>query len=103
MSRKRKTNPRTPGAVGAPRRDRHPSALCSAAALLPAPVFLPGLNRYPTPMLTDIRVQAVRPAYEDFHYRTPIKFGGVAVDRVTLLNVEVDVETRGGKTATGFG
>ena len=54
-------------------------------------------------MLTDIRVKDVRPSTEDFRYRTPIKFGGVAVDRVTLLNVEVDVETLGGKRATGFG
>jgi L-alanine-DL-glutamate epimerase-like enolase superfamily enzyme len=50
-----------------------------------------------------IRIKAIRPSYEDFSYRTPIKFGGVAVDRVTLLNVEVDVETRSGKVASGFG
>jgi L-alanine-DL-glutamate epimerase-like enolase superfamily enzyme len=55
------------------------------------------------PMRTDIRVKAVRPGYQDFRYRTPIKFGGVALDRVTLLNVELDVETRAGKRATGFG
>ncbi|HVK08863.1 MAG TPA: mandelate racemase/muconate lactonizing enzyme family protein [Gemmataceae bacterium] len=54
-------------------------------------------------MLTDIRVKAVRPAFEDFRYRTPIKFGGVALDRVTLLDVEIDVETRTGQRATGFG
>jgi L-alanine-DL-glutamate epimerase-like enolase superfamily enzyme len=50
-----------------------------------------------------IQIKDVRPSYEDFLYRTPIKFGGVAVDRVTLLNVEVEVETRAGKTARGFG
>src|SRR5438067_325364 len=54
-------------------------------------------------MRTDIRVRDIRFSYEDFLYRTPIKFGGVAVDRVTLLNVETDVETRAGKVARGFG
>ncbi len=52
---------------------------------------------------TDIRLEAVRFAYEDFTYRTPIKFGGVALDRVTLLNVECDVRTGGGQRARGFG
>lgn len=41
--------------------------------------------------------------YEDFRYRTPIKFGGVALDRVTLLNVNMTVETKGGKISRGFG
>ena len=50
-------------------------------------------------MTTDIRIKDVRLSYEDFRYRTPIKFGGVAVDRVTMLNVEVDVETTGGQDA----
>lgn len=54
-------------------------------------------------MLTDIRVRDVCFSFEDYLYRTPIKFGGVALDRVTLLNVEVDVETRSGKLASGFG
>ncbi|MBV9124905.1 MAG: mandelate racemase/muconate lactonizing enzyme family protein, partial [Planctomycetes bacterium] len=38
-----------------------------------------------------------------FLYRTPIKFGGVALDRVTLLNVHAVVGTAGGQTARGFG
>jgi len=54
-------------------------------------------------MRTDIRVTDVRFAYEDYLYRTPIKFGGVAVDRVTIANVDVDVETRAGQRARGFG
>jgi hypothetical protein len=54
-------------------------------------------------MHTDITIKDVRFSYEDFGYRTPIKFGGVALDRVTVLNVEVDVETLGGKRASGFG
>jgi L-alanine-DL-glutamate epimerase-like enolase superfamily enzyme len=52
---------------------------------------------------SDIRLRAVTFGYEDYLYRTPIKFGGVAVDRVTLLNVHADVETRAGKVARGFG
>lgn len=43
--------------------------------------------------------------YEDFRYRTPIKFGGVALDRVTILNVNMTVEPMGvaGRVAKGFG
>jgi L-alanine-DL-glutamate epimerase-like enolase superfamily enzyme len=52
---------------------------------------------------TDIRVRDVAYVCEDFRYRTPIKFGGVALDRVTLLNVTMTVESRSGKLATGFG
>ncbi len=52
---------------------------------------------------TDIRIIDVRINYEDYLYRTPIKFGGVVVDRVTLLNVECQVATHGGQTARGFG
>jgi L-alanine-DL-glutamate epimerase-like enolase superfamily enzyme len=54
-------------------------------------------------MHTDIAIKNVRHSYEDFRYRTPIKFGGVALDRVTILDVEVDIETTAGKRATGFG
>ena len=52
---------------------------------------------------TDISVRDVAIAFEDFTYRTPIKFGGVALDRVTILNVTMGVETGGGKKAKGFG
>jgi L-alanine-DL-glutamate epimerase-like enolase superfamily enzyme len=52
---------------------------------------------------TDIRIEEVNHSYEDFLYRTPIKFGGIAVDRVTLLNVECRVRTVTGKNARGFG
>lgn len=52
---------------------------------------------------TDIRVDAIEFGYEDFLYRTPIKFGGVAVDRATLLNVHCVVRTQGGRMAKGFG
>src|SRR5687767_10388550 len=52
---------------------------------------------------TDIRVKDVSFRYDEFLYRTPIKFGGVAVDRATILNVEMTVETIAGKVAKGFG
>src|SRR5580704_1763347 len=55
------------------------------------------------PKRTDIRIEAIRHAYEDFSYRTPLKFGGVAIDRVTILNVESTVRTVAGKVAHGFG
>ena len=52
---------------------------------------------------TDIRVKEVRHSYQDFRYRTPLKFGGQSLDRVTLLNVEMVVETGRGVVATGYG
>jgi L-alanine-DL-glutamate epimerase-like enolase superfamily enzyme len=52
---------------------------------------------------TDIRIVSVQTSYEHFDYRTPIKFGGVAVSEVLILNVECEVVTRSGKTARGFG
>jgi L-alanine-DL-glutamate epimerase-like enolase superfamily enzyme len=52
---------------------------------------------------TDARIVAVEHRYEEFHYRTPIKFGGVALDRATNLDVWVEIETVGGKRARGFG
>jgi L-alanine-DL-glutamate epimerase-like enolase superfamily enzyme len=55
------------------------------------------------PLSTDIRLEEVSLAYEDFKYRTPIKFGGIALDRVTILNVHVGVRTQAGKVARGFG
>lgn len=55
------------------------------------------------PKSTDIRIEEIAHHYEDFIYRTPIKFGGVALDRVTLVNVECVVRTGAGKVARGFG
>lgn len=64
-----------------------------AAALAPAV-----LSRNP-----GVRIREVTFDYEDFLYRTPIKFGGTALDRVTLLNVHCVVESPSGRTAKGFG
>lgn len=52
---------------------------------------------------TDVRVKALDTRTEEFRYRTPIKFGGVALDRCTLLSVSVTVESRTGSVATGTG
>jgi len=50
-----------------------------------------------------VRVEQVTFGYEDYTYRTPIKFGGSVVDRVTLLNVHCVIRDGSGKTAKGFG
>ncbi len=52
---------------------------------------------------TDIRVESVAFSFEDHLYRTPIKFGGVALDRVTMLDAEVRVRTRDGRAGHGRG
>ena len=52
---------------------------------------------------TDIRIQELSFSYEDYTYRTPIKFGGTVLDRVTILNVDCVVTTVNGRTAKGFG
>jgi hypothetical protein len=52
---------------------------------------------------TDIRIDEVAFEYEDHAYRAPIKFGGVAVDRVSILNVRVLARTVSGTIARGFG
>jgi L-alanine-DL-glutamate epimerase-like enolase superfamily enzyme len=52
---------------------------------------------------TDVRIESSAFSFEDFRYRTPIKFGGVALDRATVLNAEVRARTRDGRFATGRG
>jgi L-alanine-DL-glutamate epimerase-like enolase superfamily enzyme len=56
-----------------------------------------------TPKSSDIRIDEVTFTYEDIPYRTPYKFGGREIDRVTLLNVHCVVHTASGRTARGFG
>lgn len=55
------------------------------------------------PKSTDMVIDEVSMGYEDVPYRTPYKFGGREIDRVTLLNVHCVVHTVGGKPARGFG
>lgn len=52
---------------------------------------------------TDVRIKDVSFHFVDHRYRTPIKFGGVALDRCTLLDVDLVVETATGRSARGFG
>lgn len=52
---------------------------------------------------TDIRIESITIAYDEHRYRAPYKFGGIPVDRATILNVTATVRTRGGKLVKGFG
>ena len=62
---------------------------------------LPAIVRATPP--SAIRIQELTHSYQDFRYRAPYKFGGVAVDRVTLLNVHCVVSLANGRFAKGFG
>lgn len=55
------------------------------------------------PRPTDIRLCAARSRQCRIAYRAPMKFGGRVVTDVTLVDVEVDVQTRDGRLATGRG
>lgn len=55
------------------------------------------------PKPTDIRIVHVASTTEQLAYRAPIKFGGRVVTDAVLLNTTVEVETRDGRRATGFG
>jgi L-alanine-DL-glutamate epimerase-like enolase superfamily enzyme len=52
---------------------------------------------------TDIQIKDIAYEYEDYRYRTPIKFGGVALDQATIVNVHCTVATPQGRSARGFG
>ncbi len=52
---------------------------------------------------TDIKILEAICEFEPVPFRTPLKFGGRVVENSLLINVEVTVETRGGRHATGFG
>ena len=60
-------------------------------------------GRGASPNPHDVVVDELKISYEDFLYRTPIKFGGNVLDRVTLLNVHCTLHDRSGKVAHGFG
>ncbi|MFZ0592113.1 MAG: hypothetical protein WAM39_16730, partial [Bryobacteraceae bacterium] len=76
----------------------HRREFCQSAAALFA---MPAIVKSPYP--TAIRIEEINHSYQDFHYRAPYKFGGVAVDRVTLLNVDCVVRLPNGRSAKGFG
>src|SRR5450759_2620068 len=52
---------------------------------------------------SEIAVAEIRHSFENYRFRTPLKFGGAVMDRATLLNVDCVVRTRAGRTAKGFG
>lgn len=52
---------------------------------------------------TDIRVVEAVVSFEACPFRTPLKFGGRVMSNSRLMNVQVVVESRGGKHAVGFG
>lgn len=54
-------------------------------------------------MQSDVSISTVDYNFENFSYRAPMKFGGIAVDRVTLLHVTVTVRTRSGEECVGLG
>lgn len=73
--------------------------LGAAGAVVGAPACLRRAAGKPS----DLRVEDVRFAFTDYRYRTPLKFGGRATDRVTVLDVICRVRTRDGRTAHGVG
>src|SRR6476620_8902908 len=74
----------------------------SRRALLGSAAVAPFMS-FAATQFTDIRVDNVSFNFEDYKYRTPIKFGGTEVDRVTLLNVNATVRNAAGKVVKGFG
>jgi L-alanine-DL-glutamate epimerase-like enolase superfamily enzyme len=52
---------------------------------------------------TDVRIADAAYSTTDYQYRTPIKFGGVALDKATVLTAEVTLEDRAGRRAVGVG
>jgi L-alanine-DL-glutamate epimerase-like enolase superfamily enzyme len=52
---------------------------------------------------TDIRILDAHCTFEPIKFRSPLKFGGRIIDRSELINVEVKVESRGGRNAIGQG
>ena len=63
----------------------------------------PAILKASVPKSNDIRIEDVSIEFKDYNYRVPIKFGGIVSSRITLLNVNCNVSSKGGKTAKGFG
>jgi enolase-like protein len=55
------------------------------------------------PKNTDIRVTEAFCTFEPIKFRAPLKFGGRVIDKSFVMNVQVVVESRTGKHATGLG
>ncbi len=87
-----------PGPGGVTRREFVGLSLAAAAVGCSSP---PAVLRSGKP--SDVRIEDLAIEFEDYAYRTPMKFGGNVVDRVTLLNVTCVLGTRAGQTGRGFG
>ncbi|MFN0056009.1 MAG: enolase C-terminal domain-like protein [Planctomycetales bacterium] len=55
------------------------------------------------PKQTDITILEARCSFEPVQFRSPLKFGGRVMDKGTLINVDVRVETRNKRQEAGFG
>ena len=53
--------------------------------------------------VSGITIKDLRHGFVEHRYRTPYRFGGVSVDKATLLDVEIDCETGDGRIVTGSG
>ena len=73
----------------------------TAAGIVPPARTAPTVAR--SRKATDIRIERVTIEFEDFLYRSPVKFAGALMDRATVLTVRCEVQTRAGKRATGIG
>ena len=52
---------------------------------------------------TGVRIETVSHSYQEYGFRTPLKFGGQVVESMTLIDVTCVVRDVSGKTAQGFG
>lgn len=52
---------------------------------------------------TDVRIVAATCEFEPVKFRAPLKFGGRVIENTFLMNVNVEVATRGGHHANGVG
>src|SRR5262249_8264311 len=52
---------------------------------------------------SDIRIEDISLGFEEFAFRTPLKFAGAVVDRQTMLTVNCSGRTAAGNEAKGFG
>ncbi len=55
------------------------------------------------PKTTDIRIKEAFCTFEPLTFRAPLKFGGRIISKTDVMNVQVVVETKAGKKATGLG
>lgn len=55
------------------------------------------------PKATDFQIRSAVQETEQFHYRTPIKFGGRVVTEAEVINVRLEIELQDGRRGTGTG